>query len=65
MKLDSKIPSGPLAEKWDNHKFEMKLVNPKNKRKFKIIVGKGNPGSFGPGAIRGKAGFPVPGENWG
>ncbi|MEJ2544630.1 MAG: fumarate reductase/succinate dehydrogenase flavoprotein subunit [Calditrichaceae bacterium] len=38
MKLDSKIPSGPLAEKWDNHKFEMKVVNPKNKRKFSIIV---------------------------
>jgi len=38
MKLDSKIPSGPLAEKWDNHKFEMKVVNPKNKRKFNIIV---------------------------
>lgn len=38
MKLDSKIPSGPLAEKWDKHKFEMKVVNPKNKRKFNIIV---------------------------
>jgi len=38
MKLDSKVPNGALAEKWDNHKFEMKLVNPKNKRKFKIIV---------------------------
>jgi succinate dehydrogenase / fumarate reductase flavoprotein subunit len=38
MKLDSKIPGGPLAEKWDNHKFEMKVVNPKNKRKFNIIV---------------------------
>ena len=38
MILDSKIPSGPLAEKWDKHKFEMKVVNPKNKRKFNIIV---------------------------
>ncbi|MEM6764484.1 MAG: fumarate reductase/succinate dehydrogenase flavoprotein subunit [Bacteroidota bacterium] len=38
MKLDSKIPSGPLAEKWDNHKFNIKLVNPANKRKFKVIV---------------------------
>ncbi len=38
MNLDSKIPSGPLAEKWDKHKFEMKVVNPKNKRKFNIIV---------------------------
>lgn len=38
MTLDAKIPSGPLAEKWDKHKFEMKLVNPANKRKFKILV---------------------------
>ncbi|WNJ18014.1 fumarate reductase/succinate dehydrogenase flavoprotein subunit [Pontibacter sp. G13] len=38
MKLDSKIPEGPLAEKWDNHKFNIKLVNPANKRKFKVIV---------------------------
>ncbi|HES59559.1 MAG: fumarate reductase/succinate dehydrogenase flavoprotein subunit [Calditrichaceae bacterium] len=38
MRLDSKIPGGPLAEKWDKHKFEMKVVNPKNKRKFSIIV---------------------------
>ncbi len=42
MKLDAKIPSGPLAEKWDKHKFEMKLVNPANKRKYKaIVVGSG------------------------
>ncbi len=38
MKLDANIPSGPLAEKWDNHKFNIKLVNPANKRKFSIIV---------------------------
>ncbi|HEY3282211.1 MAG TPA: fumarate reductase/succinate dehydrogenase flavoprotein subunit [Armatimonadota bacterium] len=38
MTLDSKIPSGPLADKWDNHRFESKLVNPANKRKFTIIV---------------------------
>ncbi|MEM7181603.1 MAG: fumarate reductase/succinate dehydrogenase flavoprotein subunit [Spirochaetota bacterium] len=38
MKLDSKIPSGPLGEKWTKHKFEMKLVNPANKRKFDVIV---------------------------
>jgi succinate dehydrogenase / fumarate reductase, flavoprotein subunit len=36
--LDAKIPSGPLAEKWDSYKFNAKLVNPANKRKFKIIV---------------------------
>src|SRR5689334_165025 len=38
MKLDSKIPDGPLAEKWKKHKFNLKLVNPANKRKFNIIV---------------------------
>lgn len=38
MKLDAKIPSGPLADKWDKHRFDIKLVNPSNKRKFKIIV---------------------------
>jgi len=38
MKLDAKIPGGPLAEKWDRHRFELKLVNPANKRKFEIIV---------------------------
>lgn len=38
VKLDSKIPSGPLAEKWTNHKFNIKLVNPANKRKYDIIV---------------------------
>ncbi|WP_210490698.1 fumarate reductase/succinate dehydrogenase flavoprotein subunit [Rufibacter aurantiacus] len=38
MILDSKIPEGPLAEKWDKHKFNVKLVNPANKRKYDIIV---------------------------
>jgi succinate dehydrogenase / fumarate reductase flavoprotein subunit len=38
MKLDAKIPSGPIAEKWSKHKFDMKLVNPANKRKHHIIV---------------------------
>lgn len=37
-KLDSKIPAGPLAEKWSKHKFNLKLVNPANKRKYEIIV---------------------------
>lgn len=36
--LDSKIPDGAIGEKWENHKFSMKLVNPANKRKFDIIV---------------------------
>src|SRR5713101_2406777 len=38
MALDSKIPSGPIAQKWEKHKFDLKLVNPANKRKFEIIV---------------------------
>jgi succinate dehydrogenase / fumarate reductase flavoprotein subunit len=38
MKLDPQIPSGPLAQKWDKHRFDMKLVNPANKRKFRILV---------------------------
>jgi succinate dehydrogenase / fumarate reductase flavoprotein subunit len=38
MKLDAKVPAGPLALKWDRRRFEMKLVNPANKRKFDVIV---------------------------
>ena len=38
MILDSKIPDGPISEKWDNHRFSSKLVNPANKRKYRIIV---------------------------
>jgi succinate dehydrogenase / fumarate reductase, flavoprotein subunit len=38
MKLDSKIPAGNLTEKWSNQKFNYKLVNPSNKRKYEIIV---------------------------
>lgn len=38
MTLDSKIPAGPISEKWSKHKFNLKLVNPANKRKFEIIV---------------------------
>src|SRR5712691_4538605 len=38
MTMDSKIPSGPIAQKWDKYKFEMKLVNPANKRKYSVIV---------------------------
>ncbi|WP_035567587.1 fumarate reductase/succinate dehydrogenase flavoprotein subunit [Hymenobacter sp. IS2118] len=38
MLLDSKIPEGPLAEKWEKHKFNVKLVNPANKRKYDVIV---------------------------
>ncbi len=38
MELRSKIPSGPIEEKWTKHRFEMKLVNPANKRKYHVIV---------------------------
>src|SRR5712691_127626 len=38
MTLDAKVPSGPLTQKWDKHKFDMKLVNPANKRKYSVIV---------------------------
>ena len=38
MELDAKIPSGALPDKWDRYKFEMKLVNPANRRKFTILV---------------------------
>ncbi len=38
MKLDAKIPEGPLAGKWERHCFESKLVNPANKRKYEVIV---------------------------
>src|SRR5438876_7795787 len=38
MALESKIPAGPIAEKWTRHRFEMKLVNPANKRKYTVIV---------------------------
>jgi succinate dehydrogenase / fumarate reductase flavoprotein subunit len=38
MTLDSKVPGGPLAEKWDRHRFESRLVNPANRRKYTIII---------------------------
>ncbi|MDD5301982.1 MAG: fumarate reductase/succinate dehydrogenase flavoprotein subunit [Elusimicrobia bacterium] len=38
MKLESKVPTGPIEKSWDKHRFELKLVNPANKRKFKILV---------------------------
>ncbi len=37
-RLDSKVPTGDVADLWENHKFSMKLVNPNNKRKFDVIV---------------------------
>jgi len=36
--LDPKVPTGPIADRWNNHKFSVKLVNPNNKRKFTVLV---------------------------
>jgi succinate dehydrogenase / fumarate reductase flavoprotein subunit len=38
MHLNSRLPSGPIERKWDKHRFEMKLVNPANKRKYSVLV---------------------------
>jgi succinate dehydrogenase / fumarate reductase flavoprotein subunit len=37
-RLDARVPGGPIAEKWDRHKFELKLVSPANRRRFTVIV---------------------------
>ncbi|MEZ5376314.1 MAG: fumarate reductase/succinate dehydrogenase flavoprotein subunit [Acidimicrobiales bacterium] len=59
MILDSKIPEGPIEERWDNHKFNIKLVNPANKRKFRIIVvGTGLAGASAAAAL-GELGYNV------
>ncbi|MCP3992286.1 MAG: succinate dehydrogenase (quinone) flavoprotein subunit, partial [Actinomycetia bacterium] len=56
---DAKIPAGPMADKWDNHKFDIKLVNPANKRKFKILmVGTGLAGASA-AATLGELGYEV------
>jgi succinate dehydrogenase / fumarate reductase flavoprotein subunit len=57
--LESKIPSGPIEQKWDKSRFEMKLVNPANRRKHSvIIVGSGLAGAAA-GASLGQQGYPV------
>jgi succinate dehydrogenase / fumarate reductase flavoprotein subunit len=59
MSLNSNVPSGPIDQKWDNHKFNLKLVNPANKRKFEIIVvGTGLAGSSA-AATLGELGYNV------
>jgi succinate dehydrogenase / fumarate reductase flavoprotein subunit len=59
MTLDPKIPGGALADKWDRHRFEMKLVNPANRRKFTIIVvGTGLAGASAASAL-GELGYQV------
>ncbi|HEX8312700.1 MAG TPA: FAD-binding protein, partial [Chthoniobacteraceae bacterium] len=57
--LDSKIPSGPLEKKWEKHKFESKLINPANRRKYDIIiVGSGLAGAAA-AATLGQLGYKV------
>lgn len=59
MKLDAKIPGGPVAQKWDRHKFEVKLVNPANKRKYSVlVVGTGLAGASAAAAL-GELGYNV------
>jgi succinate dehydrogenase / fumarate reductase flavoprotein subunit len=59
MKLESKIPEGPLADKWTKHKFNLKLVNPANKRKYEVIVvGTGLAGASAAAAL-GELGYNV------
>lgn len=57
--LDGGVPSGPLAEKWDQHRFDMKLINPANRRRFKIImVGTGLAGASAAASL-GEMGYQV------
>src|SRR5687768_10275550 len=59
MMLDGRVPPGPIADKWDRHKFEMKLVNPANKRKYTIIcVGTGLAGAAAAASL-GELGYNV------
>src|SRR5271170_4787894 len=59
MDFRSQVPEGPLEKKWDRHRFEMKLVNPANKRKFTVIVvGSGLAGA-GAAASMGELGYNV------
>jgi len=52
MNLDARIPAGPLDRKWSQHKFELKLVNPSNKRKYTVLmVGSGLAGAGGAAAL--------------
>ncbi len=52
MELNARIPDGPIDKKWDKHRFEMKLVNPANKRKYKVImVGSGLAGAAGAASL--------------
>jgi succinate dehydrogenase / fumarate reductase flavoprotein subunit len=57
--LDAKIPSGPIEEKWEKHKFDMRLVNPANRRKFSVIVVGSGLGGAAAAASLGELGYNV------
>jgi len=57
--LDAKVPDGPITDKWDNHKFEVKLVNPSNRRRFHIIVVGSGLGGASAAATLGELGYQV------
>jgi succinate dehydrogenase / fumarate reductase, flavoprotein subunit len=59
MKLDAKIPPGPIADKWDRHRSEVKLVNPANKRNYRIIVVGTGLGGGAAAATLGELGYNV------
>ena len=59
MELNARIPAGPLERKWDRHRFEMKLVNPANKRKYNIIVVGSGLGGGAAAATMGELGYNV------
>ncbi len=59
MDLKSRIPAGPLEGKWDRHRFEMKLVNPANKRKYSVIVVGSGLGGGAAAATLGELGYNV------
>ena len=62
IRLDARIPEGSLEQKWDNHRFEMRLVAPNNKRKFEVIVV--GTGLAGASAAAGLAPMLVAGARW-
>jgi len=59
MKLDAHIPAGPVEKKWDSHKFDLKLVNPNNRRKYDVlIIGSGLAGASAAASL-GELGYNV------
>ena len=59
MDLNARVPSGPLEKKWDRHRFEMKLVNPANKRKYTVIMVGSGLGGGAAAATMGELGYNV------